>query len=94
MSTKLSLGPVLYYWPKDKLLEFYDEVMESPVDIVYLGETVCSKRRSLGFDDWIEIAKRLKSGGKEVVLSTLALLESNSELGLVRKLCTNEGFVL
>jgi len=91
---RLSLGPIQYYWPKEKILDFYRSIESTPVDIVYLGETVCSKRRSLRFNDWLEVAERLQSAGKEVVLSTLALLEANSELGLVRKLCTNEGFAV
>jgi len=91
---RLSLGPIQYYWPKEKILDFYRSIESTPVDIVYLGETVCSKRRSLGFNDWIEIAERLQSAGKEVVLSTLALLEANSELGLVRKLCANGEFAI
>jgi collagenase-like PrtC family protease len=85
----LSLGPIQYHWPREKILDFYLAIESTPVDIVYLGETVCSKRRSLRVRDWIEIAERLQSAGKEVVLSTLALLEANSELGHVRKLCTN-----
>jgi collagenase-like PrtC family protease len=40
---KLALGPNLYYWPLDMLQEFYAAVANSPVDIVYLGETVCSR---------------------------------------------------
>jgi len=91
---RLSLGPIQYYWPKEKILDFYRSIESTSVDIVYLGETVCSKRRSLRFNDWIEVAERLQSAGKEVVLSTLALLEANSELGLVRKLCTNGNFAI
>jgi len=82
---RLSLGPIQYYWPKEKILDFYRSIESVPVDIVYLGET-------LRLNDWIEIAERLQSSGKQVVLSTLALLEANSELGLVRKLCANGNF--
>jgi collagenase-like PrtC family protease len=89
---RLSLGPIQYYWTQEKILDFYRSMESAPVDIVYLGETVCSKRRSLRLNDWIEIAERLQSSGKQVVLSTLALLEANSELGLVRKLCANGNF--
>jgi collagenase-like PrtC family protease len=89
---RLSLGPIQYYWSKEKIIDFYRLVETTPIDIIYLGETVCSKRRSLRLKDWIEIAERLQSVGKEVVLSTLALLEANSELGHVRKLCVNGAF--
>jgi len=92
MSARLSLGPIQYYWGKEKIIDFYRSIESTPVDIVYLGETVCSKRRSLRPKDWIEIADHLQSAGKEVVLSTLALLEANSELGHVRKLCANGAF--
>jgi len=91
---RLSLGPIQYFWPKEKILDFYCSVESTPVDIVYLGETVCSKRRSLRLGDWMEVAKRLQSAGKEVVLSTLALLEANSELGQVQKLCSNGSFAV
>ena len=92
LPVRLSLGPIQYYWGKEKIIDFYRSVETMPIDIVYLGETVCSKRRSLRLRDWIEVAERLRSAGKEVVLSTLALLEANSELGQVRKLCANETF--
>jgi collagenase-like PrtC family protease len=92
LPVRLSLGPIQYYWSKEKIIDFYRSIETTPVDIVYLGETVCSKRRSLRLKDWIEIAERLRSAGKEVNLSTLALLEANSELGHVRKLCANGVF--
>jgi collagenase-like PrtC family protease len=91
---RLSLGPIQYYWPREKVLDFYRSIESTPVDIVYLGETVCSKRRLFRLGDWVEVAERLQSAGKEVVLSTLALLEANSELGHVRKLCTNGSFTI
>jgi collagenase-like PrtC family protease len=91
---RLSLGPVLYYWSRDSLLEFYHRVAEWPVDIVYLGETVCSKRRSLKTDDWLEIAAQLSTAGKEVVLSTLSLLEAESELKTLRRICTADPFTV
>jgi len=89
---RLSLGPVPYFWPREELLAFYDQVATSPVDIVYLGETVCSKRRSLGIEEWLELAARLREAGKEVLLSTLTLLEAGSELAGLRRLCEQEEF--
>ena len=31
---KLSLGPLQYYWHRDTVFEFYQQMAESPVDIV------------------------------------------------------------
>ncbi|MBN4063688.1 U32 family peptidase [Cardiobacterium sp. AH-315-I02] len=84
---KLSLGPLLYYWPRDDVFRFYEEIADTAVDIVYLGETVCSKRRLLRLDSWLQIAGLLREAGKEVVLSTLTLLEANSELLALKKIC-------
>ncbi|ROR29585.1 U32 family peptidase [Inmirania thermothiophila] len=91
---RLSLGPVLYYWPRERLLAFYDEVCRWPVDTVYLGETVCSKRRALRTREWFELAERLAQAGKEVVLSTLALIEAESELKTLRRICDNGRFLV
>lgn len=89
---KIALGPVLYFWPRQDLLNFYAEIADSPVDIIYLGETVCSKRRELRTADWLALAQDLAACGKEVVLSTLALLEAESELKTLRRLCANNQF--
>ncbi len=91
---RLSLGPNLFYWSRDDIFDFYAEVAEMPVDIVYLGETVCSKRRSLRTEDWFDLADRLSSAGKEVVLSTLSLLEAESEMLTLRRLCENDRFMV
>jgi len=91
---KLALGPVLYYWPQEKLLDFYEQMSAAPVDIIYLGETVCSKRRAFNADEWLELAERLSTAGKEVVLSTMALLEAESELKTLRRLCENGRFTV
>jgi len=91
---KITLGPVLYYWPAEILHQFYEEAATWPVDVVYLGETVCSKRRSFRFDDWMAVARRLADAGKEVVLSTLALLEAESELKTLRRICSNGEFLV
>lgn len=91
---KLSLGPLQYFWPRERVLAFYDEAASWPVDTVYLGEVVCPKRRELRLGDWLELAGRLEQAGKEVVLSSLALLEAGSELGALRKQCSNGRFLV
>jgi collagenase-like PrtC family protease len=91
---RLALGPINYYWPKAQVDAFYAMVAESPVDIVYLGETICSKRNQVRFDDWMAIAERLAEHGKEVVLSTLALVEAESELKRLRAICEQSRFLV
>jgi O2-independent ubiquinone biosynthesis protein UbiV len=94
MNMKLSLGPVLYYWRREALLDFYAQVASWPVDIVYLGEAVCSRRHSLRAHDWLELAEKLADAGKEVVISSMALIESESDLKALRRLSENEHFLL
>ncbi|MDM8564228.1 U32 family peptidase [Candidatus Halobeggiatoa sp. HSG11] len=91
---KLSLGPVLYYWSRETLFNFYEQMATTDVDIIYLGETVCSKRKSLRTSDWLELAAKLTDAGKEVVLSTLSLIEAESELKTLRSLCDNGKFMV
>lgn len=89
---QVTLGPVSYYWPAERLQAFYRQVADWPLDVVYLGETVCSKRRAFSLDDWIGLGRELRQAGKEVVLSSLALVEARSEMGVVRRLCENGEF--
>ncbi len=83
---KLALGPLQYYWPGERTFAFYDEVAQMPVDIVYLGETVCARRHELRPRDWNEIAAKLLAAGKEVVLSTQVLVESESDLNALHRI--------
>ncbi len=91
---KLSLGPILYFWSREDVLAFYQQVAEWPLDIVYLGETVCSKRTLLSMEDWLELAEMLQKAGKEVVLSTMALLEAESEMKRLSRICANEDYLV
>lgn len=86
---KISLGPLLYYWTRDKIRDFYDQVIDWPVDIVYLGEVVCTRRHEMRFDDWLDVAGQLAAAGKQVVLSTQALIESESDLKALRRIISN-----
>lgn len=89
---KLSLGPILYYWNRDTVFDFYERIAKTKIDIVYLGETVCAKRKLLRSGDWLTLAKMLQNSGKEVVLSSMTLIEANSELAALKSLCSNGEF--
>lgn len=91
---KLALGPLLYYWPRAQVLAFYESVATSPVDIVYLGEAVCSRRHELRLSDWLDIARKLRDAGKEVVLSTQVLIESGADVTVLHKIADNGEFMV
>ncbi|MDP2266076.1 MAG: U32 family peptidase [Thiobacillus sp.] len=82
----LSLGPLLYYWSRDDTLAFYAEAANWPLARVYLGESVCSRRHLLRLPDWLALAEQLAAAGKEVVLSSLTLIESESDLKMLRRI--------
>ncbi len=91
---KLALGPLQYYWPRETTIDFYDSMAATPVDIVYLGETVCSRRHELRVADWLAIGERLQAAGKEVVLATQVLIESGSDLSTLRRITDNGRFMV
>ncbi len=86
---QLVLGPLLYFWPREQVMNFYAEASSWPLQRLYLGEVVCSRRQQLRTQDWIALAADIAATGKQAVLSTQALLESESDLKRLRKLIDN-----
>jgi len=76
------------------MFDFYNRIANTQVDIVYLGETVCAKRKLLRRDDWLTIAHQLQAAGKEVVLSSMTLIEANSDLATLKTLCQNTEYLI
>ena len=72
-TTNLSLGPVLYDWSREELLNFYDEVADYPVSIVYIGEVVCPKMAGLTMSDLEKVGKKLEAAGKKVYIRNKGL---------------------
>jgi len=91
---KLALGPLLYYWPRDTVLHFYEAIAAAPVDVVYLGEAVCSRRHELRLSDWLAVASKLREAGKEVVLSTQVLIESGPDAATLHRITANGDFTV
>lgn len=91
---KYALGPLLYFWSKENIESFYQKAIDSETDIIYLGESVCSKRREMKPKDWFALAKDISSSGKQVVLSTMALLEAPSEVNAMKKYIDNGDFII
>ena len=95
MTATLSLGPVLFNWEAQDKRDFYFRIAdEAPLDTVYLGEVVCSKRASF-FDPFLPaVVERLRRGGKQVVHSTLALIMGEREMDAVRALAGEADFLV
>ncbi|HEY0064123.1 MAG TPA: U32 family peptidase [Telluria sp.] len=91
---QLALGPILTYWPRATVFDFYQQVAEGPADIVYIGETVCSRRHELKLADWLDVADLLADAGKQAVLSSQALIESQAEVGTMRKIAGNGRYLI
>jgi collagenase-like PrtC family protease len=91
---KLSLGPVLYYWTREALLDFYANLPHSRLATIYLGEVVCGRRLAMRPADWLGLARDLARTGVEVVLSTQVLIESELDLRAVRNVAENGEFLV
>lgn len=91
---QLTVGPVQYYWTRNTLTQFYADVADSPADTVVLGETVCSRRHEMKLDDWIALARDLRAAGKQVLLATQALVESEGDLRVIRRLQGQRDFLV
>lgn len=95
MNTKLNLGPILFNWPVDKWRDFYARIAdEAPVDTVYIGEVVCSKREPLFAKHYAEAVERLTRGGKKVVFSSLAQVAIKHDRKIVAEMCQRDDVII
>lgn len=91
---RISLGPVLYFWPREQLVQFYARMAETAVDVFCIGEVARSRRQQMRPGDWAGLAADLASAGKEVVGSMQALLESEGDLVRLRQIVDTPGVTL
>ncbi len=83
----LTLGPVLFNWSVEQWRDFYARIAdEAPLDIVYLGEVVCSKRTPFFEESMPDVIERLTAAGKTVVLSSPILVTTDRERKMVNGL--------
>jgi collagenase-like PrtC family protease len=94
-SPKLTLGPVLFNWSPEDWRDFYFRIAdEAPLDIVAVGEVVCTKRLPFFAPHLPAVVERLSAAGKEVVLSTLSLVMTERETAAIRDLAQESPFLV
>jgi O2-independent ubiquinone biosynthesis protein UbiV len=90
----LTLGPLLYHWSPEQRRDFYFKIAdEAPVDCVYFGEVICSKREPFFVDSFDEVAGRLKRAGKQVVISTIGLVTAPREMTEIKERAASDDLV-
>lgn len=95
MRADLTIGPILFHWPAERMRDFFFQIAdEAPVDTVYLGEVVCSKRAPFFAPHYPEVTERLARAGKTVVLSTLAEAMIKRERKMIAEMCGQNDFAV
>ncbi|SNY93889.1 Collagenase-like protease, PrtC family [Cohaesibacter sp. ES.047] len=90
-TAELTLGPCLFNWSEDDWRDFYFRMAdEADLDLIYVGEAVCSKRLPFRNKILPEVLERLESAGKKVILSTLALVTTKPERKALQEQCEQD----
>ena len=92
---QLTLGPILFNWQPEIWRDFYFRIAdEAPVDVVALGEVVCSKRAPFFIEEMPQVIDRLASAGKTVLLASYALVTHERERRQTVELAAIEGSLI
>lgn len=75
----LTVGPNQFFWDAEVVRDFYRKIAAAPVARVALGEVVCSKRLPFWQDEIPTAIETLIAAGKEVAISSLALVTLKRE---------------
>ncbi len=91
-SSELTMGPLIFHWSAEQKRDFWLRIAdEAPVDTVYLGETVCSKRTPFFDDPYLaKVSQRLQGAGKKVIWSTLSEVMIKRDRKIVADICAQE----
>lgn len=82
----LTVGPNFFFWPAEVVRDFYAQMAQAPVSRVVLGELVCSKRLPFWQAEIPGAVEALLSAGKEVAVTSLALITLKRERKLTADL--------
>ena len=82
----LTVGPNFFFWPAETVRGFYRDLSAAPVARVVLGELVCSKRLPFWQGEIPGAIEALVAGGKEVAITSLALITLKRERKLTAEL--------
>lgn len=82
----LTVGPNFFFWQTEAVRAFYAGVAQAPVARVVLGELVCSKRLPFWQDEIPGAVECLLAAGKEVAVTSLALITLKRERKLTADL--------
>jgi collagenase-like PrtC family protease len=95
MKPQLTLGPIQFHWPAEQWKDFYFRIAdEAPVDTVYIGEVICSKRAPFYEPLYAEVTQRLQKAGKKVVFSTLAEVMIRHDRNMVEGLAATKDMLV
>ncbi|VDC19916.1 ubiquinone anaerobic biosynthesis protein UbiV [Pseudogemmobacter humi] len=75
----LTIGPIAFFWTAETVSDFYRRMATTPARRVVIGEWVCSKRLPFWQQEIPGAIETLLAAGKEVALSTLALITLKRE---------------
>lgn len=82
----LTIGPIAFFWTAEQVRDFYRAVAATPARRVVIGEWVCSKRLPFWQQEIPGAVETLLAAGKEVALSSLALITLKRERRLTEEL--------
>ncbi|MDO5603879.1 MAG: U32 family peptidase [Paracoccus sp. (in: a-proteobacteria)] len=82
----LTIGPNQFFWAAETVRSFYADIAAGPAARVVLGELVCSKRLPFWEQEIPVAVETLLDAGKQVALTTLALITLKRERKLTADL--------